>query len=284
MQEETSAASLTAAVPAGRIVARLSATLQQTEQECAELSSIEKLLSSLSSGATELIRASATSVGTGTAKPSQLERDTDEPGEVVHQFLEATDERSKYESRVWRSRCSTEVSNIFHSSGLSTSFSALERKVSDAVVLALPSKLQRITEKVKQLCAILNERAQLARQKQVLPRARAQWTCEAVCALHQIAHASLEPEFTVDASLSLAEPCAPLPSTHPEAGNSERSCGRPASNDAVWFALHAGLHRALHQTVPCSAISALGKSEEVAEGRLELQRRRFLALLKEMNI
>ncbi|CBZ26409.1 conserved hypothetical protein [Leishmania mexicana MHOM/GT/2001/U1103] len=285
MQEETPSTSLTAAVPAGRIVARLSATLQQTEQACAELSRLERLLSSLSSGAADLIRASTTPVDTGTTEPLQMTRNVDERTEEVYSLLEATGEPSTCESEAWGAWCSTsEVNNAFHSSGLSTSFSALERSVSDAMVLALPSKLQRITEKVTQLCSILGERARRARQKQVLPHVRARWVCEAVRALHQIAHTPLEPEYAEAATFSVAVPCDPLPSTPEEADNCGKSRALPAANDAVWWELQAGFHSVLHRTAPSSTSLALGKREEVAEGRLELQRHRLLALLEEMTM
>ncbi|CAJ1993947.1 hypothetical protein conserved [Leishmania donovani] len=285
MQEETPLASLTAAVPAGRIVARLSATLQQTEQACAELSRLESLLSSLSCGAAELVRASATSVDTGTTETSQVTRNADDRTEEVYPSLEATGEPATCESEVWQTwRSTAEVSSTFHSSGLSTSFSALERSVSDAMVLALPSKLQRITDKLKQLRSTLSGRARRARQRQVLPHVRARWTCEAVRALHQIAHAPLEPEYAEAAKLSVAVSCDSLPSTPQEAHNLGKSGALPGADDAVWWELHAGLHGVLHRTVPSSASSALGKSEEVAEGRLELQRQRLLALLEEMTV
>ncbi|CAG9584102.1 conserved hypothetical protein [Leishmania major strain Friedlin] len=285
MQEETPLTSLKEAVPAGRIVARLSATLQQTEQACAELSRLESLLSSLSSGAADLVRASTTSVDTEMAEPSQMTRNAGERTEEVYPSLEATGEPATNESEVWRTWCSaSEVSNAFHSSGLSTSFSALERSVSDAMVLALPSKLQRITEKVKQLCSTLGERARRARQKQVLAQVRARWTCEAVRALHQIAHAPLEPEYAEAAKLSLAVPCDPLSSVPQEAHNLGKSRALPGADDAVWWELHAGLHGVLHRTVLSSASSAVGKNEEVAEGRLKLQRQRLLALLEEMTM
>ncbi|AIO02693.1 hypothetical protein LPMP_355620 [Leishmania panamensis] len=285
MQEERPPSSLTAAVPAGRIIARLSATLRQTEQACAEVSSIEGLLCSLSAGVEDLTRTSAMSVDTRTTKSSLERRNADELTMEVHVPPQPTDGSSPYNWVDRRTLCSAlEGSNVFHRSGLSTTFSALERSVSNAMAFELFPKLQRVTDKVRQLCSIVDERAQKAQQRQSLPHARAEWMCEAVRALHRIAHASLESEDAEATKPSVTAPCIPPPSPQQAMGIVQKSHVFPTPSDAIWWELYAGLQGVLHRTALSSASTALGKSEEVAESRLELQRQRLLSLLEEMTM
>ncbi|KAG5489715.1 hypothetical protein GH5_00596 [Leishmania sp. Ghana 2012 LV757] len=285
MLKETPSTSPTASVSAGRIVARLRATLQQAEQTRAELSTLEELLSSLSLAAADLIRTSTTSVDTEATEASLRGYNADERAADGHLSPLTTVEPSQCEWKLWRNWCSSpEAKNAFYGSGLSTSFSALERSVSDAVVLSASPKLQRSTEKVRLLCSTLEKRVQHARRKQSLPHARAQWGWEAVSALHQVAHASLEREDAEAKKMSFATPCVPHTSRQQTAHTTGKRDVFPAVSDAIWWEVYAGLRGVLHRTTPYTACTAMGKSEEVAEGRLELQRQRLLALLQEITI
>ncbi|KAG5490705.1 hypothetical protein JKF63_00827 [Porcisia hertigi] len=284
MQNETPPASLTGAVSAGGAVVRLGATLRQTEQAFAELASLEGLLSSMSLGAADLIRASTTPVETAQTKGSLMIHKAAERDRAELASTQALDEPSAYECEVQRAWCSAlERENVFYSTGLSTSFSALERSVSDIMVLALSSKLQRVAEKVGQLCTTLDERAQKTRQKQKLPLERAMLVCEAVHTIHQFAHVSLEPEDAESRKRSVATPCASSHSPQLITENPEKSRVFPATHDADWWNVYAGLDGVLHRATPSRGSSAQGGNEEVVEGQLELQRKRLLGLLQEMT-
>ncbi|KAG5465872.1 hypothetical protein CUR178_00587 [Leishmania enriettii] len=284
MLKETPSTSPTASVSAGRIVARLCATLQHAEQTRAELSTLEELLSSLSVAAEDLIRTSTASVHAEAAEPSLRRCNADERAADGHRSPLITVEPSQCEWKLWRNWCSSpEAKNAFYGSGLSTSFSALERSVSEAVVLSASPKLQRSTEKVRLLCSTLEKRVQHAQRKLSLPHARAQWAYEAVSMLHQVAHASLAPEDAEAKKMSFATHCVPHTSRQQTGHTAEERDVFPAVSDAIWWEVHAGLRGVLHRTTPYTACLAMGKSEEVAEGRLELQRQRLLALLQEIT-
>ncbi|KAG5464398.1 hypothetical protein LSCM1_00582 [Leishmania martiniquensis] len=284
MLKEAPPASPTASLPAGRVLARVCAALQQTEQACAELLILEELLSFLSVGAADLAQSSATMLGAEATEPSLRRDSADERTAEEHLLPQKQAELPQWDCEVCRNWCATpEAKNAFHSSGLSTAFSALERSVSDAAVLSISSKLQRVTDKVRQLSSILDTRVQYSRRKLLLLHARAQWTWEATSALHQVAHASLEREDARASKLPVATACVAPAMTPRKAQDAGESDVFPVVSDAIWWNVQAGLRGVLQRTIPYAASPAFGISDEVVVGRVELQQRRLLALLEEMT-
>ncbi|KAK7194043.1 hypothetical protein NESM_000316700 [Novymonas esmeraldas] len=247
--------------PAG-CVARLCATAQQCAREREELACVEDLLSTLLGGTDDLITASVTPADAVTEVDLMLTSPAAHGATTVREDWGGCD-------AVVAWCASPDANAVLHSSGLSTSFAALERQVSDAAVRVVGPRLRRTTRQVTRLCAFVNKRARRTDCAQALPRESAQWTSEAMRVIHELAHAPLENHSGVPR----------CPGEAQSGGDAEYL---PAYG-GIWPDVYASLSGVLRAAAPCITPAQQEKSEEAAETRVEQQRRRLLVLLGDMT-